>query len=108
LGRRAERHAALDDRADGILRRSAPAVADLHIALAAFNMGYGAMLRSIARYNTNDYYRLCEYENGIPWETCLYTPKILAAAIVGHNRAAFGFDKLTPAAAEAWDEIGRA
>src|SRR6201995_5456173 len=60
---------------------------DWHIALAAFNMGYGAMLRSIARYNTNDFYRLCEYENAIPWETCLYTPKIIAAAIVGHNRA---------------------
>ncbi|HET9626136.1 MAG TPA: LysM peptidoglycan-binding domain-containing protein [Kofleriaceae bacterium] len=79
--------------------------ADWHIALAAFNMGYGAMLRSIARYNTNDYYRLCEYENGIPWETCLYTPKILAAAIVGHNRAAFGYDKVTPAPAEAWEEV---
>jgi len=79
--------------------------ADWHIALAAFNMGYGAMLRSIARYNTNDYYRLCEYENGIPWETCLYTPKIIAAAIVGHNRAFYGYDKLTPAAPEAWDEL---
>ena len=79
--------------------------ADWHIALAAFNMGYGAMLRSIARYNTNDYYRLCEYENAIPWETCLYTPKVLAAAIVGHNRAAFGFDKLAVAAPEAWDEL---
>lgn len=79
--------------------------ADWHVALAAFNMGYGAMLRSIARYNTNDYYRLCEYENGIPWETCLYTPKILAAAIVGHNRAAFGYDKLKVATPEAWDEI---
>jgi membrane-bound lytic murein transglycosylase D len=79
--------------------------ADWHIALAAFNMGYGAMLRSIARYNTNDYYRLCEYENAIPWETCLYTPKVLAAAIVGHNRAAFGFDKLKSAAPEAWDEL---
>jgi membrane-bound lytic murein transglycosylase D len=79
--------------------------ADWHIALAAFNMGYGAMLRSIARYNTNDYYRLCEYENAIPWETCLYTPKVLAAAIVGHNRAAFGFDKLAVAPAEAWEEV---
>lgn len=79
--------------------------ADWHIALAAFNMGYGAMLRSIARYNTNDYYRLCEYENAIPWETCLYTPKVLAAAIVGHNRAAFGFDKLSVAAPEVWDEL---
>jgi len=79
--------------------------ADWHIALAAFNMGYGAMLRSIARYNTNDYYRLCEYENAIPWETCLYTPKVLAAAIVGHNRALYGFDKLASAPAESWEEL---
>jgi len=79
--------------------------ADWHIALAAFNMGYGAMLRSIARYNTNDFYRLCEYENAIPWETCLYTPKILAAAIVGHNRALYGFDKLKPVPAETWEEV---
>jgi len=79
--------------------------ADWHIALAAFNMGYGAMLRSIARYNTNDFYRLCEYENAIPWETCLYTPKILAAAIVGHNRALYGFDKLKALPPEAWEEV---
>ncbi len=79
--------------------------ADWHIALAAFNMGYGAMLRSIARYNTNDFYQLCEYENGIPWETCLYTPKILAAAIVGHNRAFYGYDKLKEVAPEKWDDV---
>jgi membrane-bound lytic murein transglycosylase D len=79
--------------------------ADWHVALAAFNMGYGAMLRSIARYNTNDYYRLCEYENAIPWETCLYTPKAVAAAIVGHNRAIYGFDRLRPAPAETWEEV---
>jgi membrane-bound lytic murein transglycosylase D len=74
-------------------------------ALAAFNMGYGGMLRSIARYNTNDFYRLCEYENGIPWETCLYAPKAIAAAIVGRNRALFGFDRLAPAPAETWEEV---
>ncbi len=78
---------------------------DWPIALAAFNVGYGAMLRSVARYNTNDYYKLCEYENGLPWETCLYTPKILATAIVGHNRALFGMDKLEPKPAETWDEV---
>jgi membrane-bound lytic murein transglycosylase D len=75
------------------------------LALAAFNMGYGAMLRSIARYNTNDYYQLCAYENAIPWETCLYTPKVLAAAIVGHNRAAFGYDKVDEQPAETWTEV---
>lgn len=78
---------------------------DWQIAMGAFNVGYGAMLRSIARYNTNDYYQLCEYENGLPWETCLYTPKVLATAIVGHNRAAFGFDKIKELPAETWDEV---
>jgi len=78
---------------------------DWHIALAAFNVGYGAVLRSVARYNTNDYYQLCELENGLPWETCLYTPKIFAAAIVGHNRAAFGYDKIKETPAERWDDV---
>ena len=78
---------------------------DWQIAMAAFNVGYGAMLRSIARYNTNDYYQLCEYENGLPWETCLYTPKVLATAIVGHNRAAFGYDKVKELPAETWEDV---
>ncbi len=63
-----------------------------HLAFAAYNAGYGAVLRSIARYNTNDYWELCRHEAGLPWETTLYVPKIIAAAIVGHNRHAFGFD----------------
>jgi membrane-bound lytic murein transglycosylase D len=75
------------------------------VALAAFSMGYGAMLRAIARYNTNDYYQLCELENGLPWESCLYTPKVLAAAIVGHNRGVFGFDAVKEAPAETWEEV---
>src|SRR5262245_12858614 len=75
------------------------------MVMGALNVGYGAMLRSIARYNTNDYYQLCQYENGLPWETCLYTPKVLATAIVGHNRAAFGFDKIKDLPAESWDEV---
>ena len=78
---------------------------DWQIALAAFNVGYGAMLRSIARYNTNDYYQLCELENALPWETCLYTPKVLAAAIVGHNRKLFGFDQVKESPPETWDEV---
>lgn len=78
---------------------------DWHLALASFNAGYGAVLRSMARYNTNDYYQLCEYENGLPWETCWYSPKVLATAIVGRNRAAFGLDKLVPAPAEVWEGV---
>jgi membrane-bound lytic murein transglycosylase D len=63
-----------------------------HLALAAFNAGYGAVLRAIAKYNTNDYWELCRHEDGLPWETTLYVPKVLAVAIVDLNRAAFGVD----------------
>jgi membrane-bound lytic murein transglycosylase D len=78
---------------------------DWDTALASFNVGYGAMLRAIARYNTNDFYQLCTYENAIPWETCLYPPKIIATAIIGRNRAVFGVDKIDLKPAEVWDEV---
>ena len=76
-----------------------------HLAFAAYNACYGAILRSIARYNTNDYWELCRHESGLPWETTLYVPKILAAAIVGHNRAAFGFADVAPDPPWAYDTI---
>jgi membrane-bound lytic murein transglycosylase D len=76
-----------------------------HLAFAAYNAGYGAILRSIARYNTNDFWELCRHEAGLPWETSLYVPKILAAAIVGHNRAAFGFADVAADPAWAYDTI---
>jgi membrane-bound lytic murein transglycosylase D len=62
-----------------------------HLALAGFNAGYGAVLHSMQKYNTNDYWELCKHESGLPWETCNYVPKAIATAIVGHNRAAFGY-----------------
>ena len=65
------------------------------LVLAAYNAGYGAVLRSITRYNTNDFWELCRHEAGLPWESSIYVPKILAAAIVGHNQEAFGFPDVT-------------
>jgi membrane-bound lytic murein transglycosylase D len=78
---------------------------DWHLALAAFNAGYGAVIRSIARYNTNDFWQLLEYENGLPWEVSNYVPKALATAIVGHNREAFGFADVAARKPEAWDTV---
>ncbi len=75
------------------------------LALAAFNAGYGAVLRSIHKYNTNDYWELCRHENGLPWETTLYVPKVMAAALVGENRALFGYGDLVPDPALAWDRV---
>jgi len=66
------------------------------LVFAAYNAGYGAVLKSITRYNTNDYWELCRHEAGLPWESSLYVPKIMAAAIVGHNLEAFGFSDVIP------------
>ena len=60
------------------------------LAMGAYNMGYAGMSRAVEKYNTNDYWALSRMESGIPWETTLYVPKIVALAIVMNNRAAFG------------------
>lgn len=75
------------------------------LALAAFNAGYGAVLRSMHKYNSNDYWELCRHENGMPWETTLYVPKVMAAAIVGENRGLFGYADVAADPALAWDRV---
>jgi membrane-bound lytic murein transglycosylase D len=60
------------------------------LAFAAYNMGFGGLLAAIKKYNTNDYWELSRYEAGVPYETALYVPKIMAIAIVARNRDAFG------------------
>ena len=65
------------------------------LALAAYNMGYGALLRSIRKFNTNDYWTLANIEAGLPFETTIYVAKILACALIARNPARFGFGDLT-------------
>jgi membrane-bound lytic murein transglycosylase D len=76
-----------------------------HLVFAAYNAGYGAVLKSITRYNTNDYWELCHHEAGLPWESSLYVPKILAAAIVGHNLEVFGYADIVPDPPFAYDKV---
>jgi membrane-bound lytic murein transglycosylase D len=64
------------------------------LVFASYNAGYGAVLKSITAYNTNDFWELVRHESGLPWESSIYVPKILAAAIVGTNAAAFGFGEV--------------
>jgi membrane-bound lytic murein transglycosylase D len=75
------------------------------LAFAAYNAGYGAVLKSITRYNSNDFWELVRHEAGLPWESSIYVPKILAAAIVGHNLDAFGFTEVTADAAFTFDRV---
>lgn len=104
----------VDERLDP--RRSTEAaillLSDLHqrfgswpLAMAAYNMGYGGLSRAIRRYNTNDFFELTRFEAGVPWETSLYVPKIMAVAIMMNNRAAFGIDGVEPDAPEPFDTV---
>jgi membrane-bound lytic murein transglycosylase D len=91
----------LDQRLDPEASTEAAAVflGDLHhrfgsweLALAGFNMGYAGLSSVLRRFNTNDFWSLARTEGTLPWETTLYVPKIIAAAIVAHNLAAFGLE----------------
>ena len=75
------------------------------LTLAAFNAGYGAVLRAMQKYNTNDYWELCKHEDGLPWETTLYVPKAMAVAIVGENKKLFGYDDVVTEAPYAFDRV---
>lgn len=66
------------------------------LAIAAFNMGYGALLRSIRKYNTNDIGVLSRIEAGLPYETIVYVSKVTAFAIVARNPERFGLSDVTP------------
>lgn len=76
-----------------------------HLALAAFNAGYGAVLRAMQKYNTNDYWELCRHEDGLPFETLLYVPKAIATALVGENRSFFGYEDTPQDPPLAWDSV---
>lgn len=87
-------------------------LSDLHqrfgsweLAFAAYNMGYGGLLATIRKYNTNDYWALRRLEAGLPYETALYVPKIVAMAVVARNCDVFGCDSVQLEPAESFDEV---
>ena len=78
---------------------------DWDLAMAAFNAGFGAVLKGMAKYNSNDFWQLLEWENALPWESSMYVPKALAAAIVGNNRKAFGYGDIVDYPPMKWDDV---
>jgi membrane-bound lytic murein transglycosylase D len=69
------------------------------LSLAAFNMGHGALLRAIRKYNSNDYWLLSSLEAGLPYETISYVTRVMAYAVIGRNPARFGVQDVVPAVA---------
>jgi membrane-bound lytic murein transglycosylase D len=75
------------------------------LAFAAYNMGYGGLLSAIRKYNTNDFWELSKLEAGIPFETALYVPKIVAMAVVSRNTTVFGCDGVELDAPVAFEKV---
>jgi membrane-bound lytic murein transglycosylase D len=74
------------------------------LALAAYNMGYGALLRSIRRFNTTDFETLATTEGALPFETAKYVPRILSLVLAAANPQAFGLEDVTPEPPVAWED----
>jgi membrane-bound lytic murein transglycosylase D len=75
------------------------------LALAAYNMGYGALLRAIRRYNTNDFETLAALEGGLPFETAKYVPRIMALALAAANPEWFALGETAQEPAIEWDDL---
>lgn len=75
------------------------------LAMAAYNMGHGGLMRSVVKYNTNDFWKLSTLEAALPWETLLYVPKVFALAIVMNNRRAFGIGDIPLDPAVSFDTV---
>jgi membrane-bound lytic murein transglycosylase D len=72
---------------------------DWHLALAAYNGGWGRVQRALERSGRSDFWTLSEGQRFLPRETRNYVPLILAAVIVARNPAQYGL-ALEPLAEE--------
>ena len=63
---------------------------DWHLALAAYNVGYGRIERILKRYGPIDYWRIVK-RRLLPRETRNYVPSILAALIISRHPERYGF-----------------
>lgn len=63
---------------------------DWRLVWAAYNGGPGRVSRGQERFGTKDFWEL-EAKNAFASETDNYVPKIMAAAIIGHNPELYGF-----------------
>ena len=62
------------------------------LALAAYDMGYGALISRIRDMATNDYWALSSVRGVLPREAVLYVPKVLAVSLILRNLEHFGLD----------------
>ena len=75
---------------------------DWHLASAAYNAGEGKIGRAIRRYETRNFWELCQGDYLKP-ETKDYVPKIIAAAILGKYADRYGLTADVPEWLDPWE-----
>ena len=75
-----------------------------YLAWAAYNGGPGRVNRAIKKHGTRDFWELVE-RDGFASETDNYVPKLIAAAIIGHNPEAYGFTDIDYMDELVYDEV---
>ena len=75
---------------------------DWHLASAAYNAGEGKIGRAIRRYETRNFWELCQGDYLKP-ETKDYVPKIIAAAILGKYADRYGLNADVPEWHDPWE-----
>ena len=78
---------------------------DWHLAFAGYNAGEGRVRRALAKYNTNSFWELIEYNQSLVKETQHYVPKIIAAAIIAKNMDKYGFSDVELLSILEYDEF---
>jgi membrane-bound lytic murein transglycosylase D len=76
---------------------------DWKLACSAYNSGELRIRRAISRLGTKDYWRIARDRKALRQETKDYVPKMMAAAIIGKNAEAFGFQKFP--ADSVWTQV---
>jgi len=74
---------------------------DWHLASAAYNAGEGKIGRAIQRYETRDFWKLCQGDY-LKQETKDYVPKIIASAILGKYAERYGLLQDVPEWHDPW------
>lgn len=63
---------------------------DWVLAIAAYNGGIDRLTRAVIANGTKDFFVLASREGTLPPETTAYVPRVVAAAMIGHEPESFG------------------
>jgi membrane-bound lytic murein transglycosylase D len=92
------------DAAIGFLSHLEKKTGHWYLAWAAYNGGPSRVSRAVKKHGTTDFWTLVE-KGSFPSETDNYVPKLIAAAIIGHNPELYGFTGIEYQAPLVYDEV---